>query len=459
MAEVKDELHRGVRKLADALGVDSFQYAQRTVIPRAIVLELADLFEVSLDEGTAEEQLEQVIEQAGLVNSRAELLSFERSQSVFIAGPLERAVRKQIESKVPAERSNKPYRPMETRSGFTPAKRKLEAVNRISALTGSGPERLGPGSKERKSVLENLFVGLGFGDPPRENKTGLGKALAEQLGVPWTRKCWSTGQTLTLEGLNRILFGANEYVSAHDSRLPAASIGLTPTQEADMYIGVILHALGGNLLIDDQGGPLAWEGRSAVEEMLEADYSNARQTEWPGWYFEFKTIPELIRQFGGGSKKIGSTRFDYFGYRAWDLKTHSVGSGGRSQVLLNDKSATLSAVENGGLGYILLEGRGSYEEEEAFYEWHLTEVRGSPRKLRHPNSRRLKTGFTAERLDVFFIENVSHLHELQSEEILLDFNQGRQQDGSPRKPKYRMSLERARSSSMLLKSIPMGASA
>ena len=39
---------------------------------------------------------------------------------------------------------------------FKPAVSKIEAVNRISVLTGSGVEDLGPGSKERKRVLINL---------------------------------------------------------------------------------------------------------------------------------------------------------------------------------------------------------------------------------------------------------------------------------------------------------------
>ena len=36
---------------------------------------------------------------------------------------------------------------------FVPARNKLEAVARISNLTNSGPETLGPGSKEHKSVV------------------------------------------------------------------------------------------------------------------------------------------------------------------------------------------------------------------------------------------------------------------------------------------------------------------
>ena len=45
---------------------------------------------------------------------------------------------------------------------FVPARNKLEVVARISNLTNSGPETLGPGSKEHKSVVLNLARGMGL---------------------------------------------------------------------------------------------------------------------------------------------------------------------------------------------------------------------------------------------------------------------------------------------------------
>ena len=68
---------------------------------------------------------------------------------------------------------------------FVPASNKLEAVIRISNLTNSGPEDLGPGSKERKSVLTNLALGLGMEVDPGHSKQQLADILAAFLGGQW----------------------------------------------------------------------------------------------------------------------------------------------------------------------------------------------------------------------------------------------------------------------------------
>ena len=88
---------------------------------------------------------------------------------------------------------------------FIPARNKLEAVARISQLTNSGPEILGPGSKERRSVLENLAKGLGISPDSYESKQSLADAISKRLGITWDASCESVGQTITLIGLNRLL--------------------------------------------------------------------------------------------------------------------------------------------------------------------------------------------------------------------------------------------------------------
>ncbi|WP_127784390.1 hypothetical protein [Rhodococcus sp. X156] len=85
---------------------------------------------------------------------------------------------------------------------------KLEAVTRISALAGAAPEKLGPGSKERKSALVGLAGGLGLTVDLALPKPGLAAEIASQLEVEWTPECWSTGDTITLAGLNALLVGA-----------------------------------------------------------------------------------------------------------------------------------------------------------------------------------------------------------------------------------------------------------
>ena len=88
---------------------------------------------------------------------------------------------------------------------FVPARNKLEVVARISNLTNSGPETLGPGSKEHKSVVLNLALGMGLTVSENETKQGLAARIVEISGRKWTSACESIGQTITLVGLNLVL--------------------------------------------------------------------------------------------------------------------------------------------------------------------------------------------------------------------------------------------------------------
>jgi hypothetical protein len=112
-------------------------------------------------------------------------------------------------------------------SGFIPAENKFEVVNRISRIAGGGREILGPGSKERKSVLLRLARVLSLPEPLlRLNKPALAKEIADRLRQPWDRDCWSTGSTVTLTGLNRLLEGAHPVrVAVPEGRLASHSLG------------------------------------------------------------------------------------------------------------------------------------------------------------------------------------------------------------------------------------------
>ena len=66
---------------------------------------------------------------------------------------------------------------------WIPAKTKLEAVNRLADLTDSGAQILGPGSKEHKSVLINLAIGLGIALDDGATKRGLARHLVGRLSL------------------------------------------------------------------------------------------------------------------------------------------------------------------------------------------------------------------------------------------------------------------------------------
>ena len=161
---------------------------------------------------------------------------------------------------------------------FVPAKNKLEAVARISFLTNSGPEVLGPGSKERKSVFINLARGLKINFSESDTKQEIAKKVVVAFGGVWDASCESVGQTVTLIGLNRILKLAEQKLESANQNL-AHDIENIPFDEEVKRISSI--AVGAT--------PLDMDGKTCVTEMRDVEYKEGcRQTEWQGWYFQMK---------------------------------------------------------------------------------------------------------------------------------------------------------------------------
>ena len=440
MSQSNEELFRpGIERLAATLRTPAPRVADWRVVPLALVLDLADLFSVDLPKGTAEAQLRHLIDEAGIVGPDGSALLFRDYQSASIADDLAKVVDDARRNDAKLTKKVRQATLTEWSHQDQHARTKFEAVNKISMLTDSGPETLGPGSKERKSVLINLHKGLGLGDATDHSKIELGGKIAARLGVDWDRRCYSTGETITLEGLNRLLAAATAELESTRVRTR-----LSARDEATMYAAVIMQQILGQSSNGFSKFDIVWNGRLAVEEMLDADYPHARQTEWPGWYFEYKALTSLISTFGGGPHKVEGTEFDYRNIRTWDLKSHSETS---PVAPLNDKHAIRGAAEEDGIGFIILGGIPKFSDEDEFYLWHNEVVRGNPPKPRKPSSRRLKTEFELRSLTFNFIDDLRTLNRLEQDGILTDFNQGRQADGSPRKVKYNLNCTRAREDS------------
>jgi hypothetical protein len=261
-----------------------------------------------------------------------------------------------------------------------------------------------------------------------DSKQAVANALALRLGLKWTDSCESVGQTITLVGLNLLLEGGENFFS--DSKFT------TLNQSTDLLseVGMIRKVL-------DQATPRFMDGRSSVLEMQDADSDNWRQTEWQGWYFEFKALPALINQLGGGPKVIENTKFDYALYRPWDLKVHSsVGLNNKlnNGCQLNDQESMRQALKVNGLGLIILSGIPKYDDD-SFSEWHKA-LRG---KL-GPVRRRLKNGFASEMIEFFHFSDSDDLDRAVANKVLKEFKQGRQPTGEPRAPKYLLDINKAR---------------
>lgn len=320
---------------------------------------------------------------------------------------------------------------------FVPARNKLEAVARISNLTSSGPETLGRGSKERKSVLTNLAQGLNLRVDESDSKQELAAKIAQNLGKVWTPDCESIGQTITLKGLNLLLEAATLRLSRSIKKQESRSI-----LEETMEISEIVY----------RHTPRKMDGVAAIREMKEAEFSKWAHTEWQGFYFEFKVRPHLINTLGGGPVKVERTEFDYSLSYIWDMKVHSSqGQSGKkstSGCQLNDGYSMEIAVKETGLGLIVLSGIPLYDWE--FTKWFKVfrnTSKGEPRKP-------LKKEFVPERVDYFFIPNSERFSEALAKKQLKVYNQGPQQSGDARNYKYLLDLQKAETSDLLVHSTP-----
>lgn len=317
---------------------------------------------------------------------------------------------------------------------FVPASNKLEAVIRISNLTNSGPEELGPGSKERKSVLINLASGLGLELDPRHSKQQMANLLSENLGGQWDPIFESAGQTITLQGLNYLLKLASSRLS-ESPLIPdgdSSSLESEVRQIASVLVPIITPV---------------FDGKTCVQLMKSLDDSNWRQPQWQGFYFEMQAGNALMEKLGGGPSLILNTKFDYVKNFTWDLKAHGErDETGRviSECLLNDSASVLQAIDQGGVGFIVLSGSQTYDRE--FSRWHKSYRGSEPGEPR----RTLKSKFEPTSLEIFFVPTRARMAEAETNRQFVLKAQGKNSNNKPRPPKYSLNIDRARDSDLLV---------
>lgn len=190
-----------------------------------------------------------------------------------------------------------------------------------------------------------------------------------------------------------------------------------------------------------------WEGKSCVGEMRQGGSRNWRQTEWIGWYFEWKAFERLTSAIGGGiGPTYNSTEYDYKRDCVWDFKTH-VSNSGRPWAILNDSNSVNSCIEEyGSVGFIIAAGPAMYNDVTlSFKKWH-SELGGDPSayvrkgvKTGQP-SRRRKTLFVFTEI-VMFRFDTDVLARGQSEKWIRGFQKGMpNSNGKPRPSKIQIHL-------------------
>lgn len=339
---------------------------------------------------------------------------------------------------------------------FRPAVSKIEAVTRIARLTGAPAEWLGPGSKEHKSVLTNLADRL-LPDVAldRSSKTRLGRDIAGELGVAWTDTCYSTGETISLEGLNLVLAGAERRLGRLGTT--AAQLLGSPESEGEALVAALFD------------GWLAkpWEGRTSVEWLAASGARGANENEWQGWYFEARGRELLNAAFPPSQRppkvRYGNTTFDYALNHVWDLKAHTerqtfprqgTSKSVRGAVILNDEEAIRACVAEQGLGFLVLGGDALMDEDSLFVEWHRSfKAAGGLKKSAPSNSGRSrvrKAAFAPLHVEAFWIADTPSLDAAVAAGRMAVARQGRQaprvagEQGAERRSKMNLKVDSAR---------------
>lgn len=338
-------------------------------------------------------------------------------------------------------------------SEFRPARTKIEAVNRISALTHSGPEWLGPGSKEHKRVLINLASAIAPEiDASSLTKTNLGASLAATLGVPWGDDSISTGETIRLDGLNALLAGAEERFGVLGSEL-AESLR-TPQAEGMLLTAALKDGLPSGV----------WDGRSCVEWMSREGLRGANDSEWQGFFFEGyarQVLAKLPPALTAPRVKYGHTVFDFALNYVWDLKAHtqeysrSTGKPLSGTVILNDEEAVRECVKEQGLGFLILSGRAVPDTDGSFRDWQNAR-KGRPSAASNSGRSRVrKAQFAPLKIESFWIANSLALDAAVLAGTIRPWAQPRQaprsagESGAERRAKMEMALVRARASHLV----------
>jgi len=186
--------------------------------------------------------------------------------------------------------------------------------------------------------------------------------------------------------------------------------------------------------------PKLWDGKKSILELKEVDY-NWRQMEWWAFYFEYKAREIFNNYFEIPGQRYGNVSFDMKGKINWDLKSTAIKSNNHT-VILNDKIAMdLAIKEHEYHGEIIALCDVEYNDNNrSFQKWH-TELKGG--KSKYEQEREIRTEISryrktkAELLEILLI--------ILNEDDLLNLpimKQGRNSNGTPRKVKYMLELEK-----------------
>lgn len=193
--------------------------------------------------------------------------------------------------------------------------------------------------------------------------------------------------------------------------------------------------------------PKRFDGKEAIL-WLHKHTTQRRQEEWAAFFFEEYCFPLLTNFMGGwkGPRITKDKRFDYQREYVWDLKLESnFDKNGKPSdwIILNDKDATNRIINiEAGIGFIIANVDFSFDMNGKLRKWRMA-LEKNPKKRTGPGKTRiLKTDGKITNLKAVIIKDRKQIERGINEKWMGDFYQGRNSDGSPRQPKYKLNLKK-----------------
>ena len=185
-----------------------------------------------------------------------------------------------------------------------------------------------------------------------------------------------------------------------------------------------------------------WDGRKCITEMRDKAGRHWKQMEWMGFYFQFICETKLQGIMDIPGPKFGHVEFDGLCEIPWDFKAHAMNTSSH-KIIVNDSEATANAIkEYGAVGLILAVGKVVYNDEDrTFQAWH-EKVKGGESK--YTRARKKRGGWSRLRKVSFDLQQISFIRLTDDTLIKCGSFQSdfRNSDGSPRRPKVLIDLEK-----------------
>jgi len=227
-------------------------------------------------------------------------------------------------------------------------------------------------------------------------------------------------------------------------------------------------------MIDDEGKQIfdvlnnfvdkRLDGKETILSMKKSNSNNWKQMEWIGWFLEEESRMLLSSKIGGTKgPSFGNTAFDYKNKYVWDIKSHSVedkNGVSKTECILNDEEAIDCALnEYGVVGFVIYTYKPDYDISGDFKKWH-DELKGEiseyekERMKRNAPSRSRKSGCVIKSLIIIKLTK-EDIEKGQREGWIKDFQKGmRNADGSPRRNKITIKIDKVPANCIIVKSGP-----